>query len=372
MHFWLEGSDVSAPTSSRSFPCSLISSPSPSSAQSRISSSSEAYASLDSWSSGETCLLRNSIRKHSQEAFQARLSSSSSARGPHSRAHPHGVQGGACSLVELHDGAAQAACGGGAWWGRGRGRRTGSVQSLTSSSQDTTIATSSSSNSGNTINTSVRYCWLEQKIEAKLKFSQFLDNVSGRVLVPGSLEAFQKLQPPPPPQRSSSLSPRTFRSTTTGSGDDVIQVEYRWRSSPPCSAALQRGRIQEEQGPMEMPVGKAYLETDIDSVRREDELKDIKIKKENTLSTLERESKMGVVGIAAPPEFRQKTLGRIRSPSPVLWDEGLVMRYPYRSVSLPRGINMVPDEQMNTIRSRDCGRIPSYFSPIFKGLQFLI
>lgn len=229
------------------------------------------------------------------------------------------------------------------------------MQSLTSSSQNTTTATSSSSNSGNVINTSVHYCWLEKKIEAKLKFSNFLDDVSGRVLVPGSLEAFQKLPPPPPPQRSSSLSPRTCPSTTTGSGDDVIQVECRWRSSLPCSAALQRGRMQEEQGPLEMPVGKAYLETDIDSVRREDELKDIKMKKENTLSTLERERKMGVVGTAAPPELRQKSLGRIRSPSPVLWDEGLMMRYPYRSFSLPRGINMVSDKSLCFLILHWCG-----------------
>lgn len=347
MHFCLEESDVSASSSSRSSPCSLTSSPSPSNAQnssSPISSSSEAYDSMDSWSSGSTCLLHSSISNHSQETLQARFSSPSSARGPHGGTCAHRLQGGAYCLVGLHEGAAQAALGGVAWLGRGRGRRAGSVHSLTSSSQYTTTATSISS-SCNTINTSVCYCWLEQKFEAKLKFSQFLDDVSGRVLVPGNLEAFRKLPPPPPPQRSSSLSPRTSLSTTTESRD-VIQVECQWSSTPPCSVTQQRStrtgeRMQEEQGLIETPVEKTYLETDIDSVRREDELKDIKIRKEKTLSTLERERRMGVGGIAPPPEFRQDTLGRYRNPSPVLWDEGLVMRYPNCSNSLPRGINMV-------------------------------
>ncbi|KAK6297726.1 hypothetical protein J4Q44_G00323090 [Coregonus suidteri] len=357
MHFCLEESDVS----SRSSPCSLTSSPNPSSAQSssnssRISSSSEAYDSPDSWSSGATCLRHSSISKLSQEVLQARLSSPSSARGPHGGTRAHRLQGGACCLVGLHEGAVQAAPGGGGGGlgrgrGRGRGRRAGSVYSLTSSSQYTTTAISISS-SCNTINTSVCYCWLEQKVEAKLKFSQFLDDVSGRVLVPGNLEAFRKLPPPPPPQRSSSLSPRTSLSTTTESRD-VIQVEYRWSSSPPCSVTQQRStrpgeRRQEERDPVETPVEKTYLETNIDSGRREDELKDIKMKKEKMLSTLERERRMG--GTAPPPEFRQDTLRRWRNTSPVLWDEGLVMRYPYRSISLPRGINMVPDEEMNTIR----------------------
>ncbi|XP_010880570.2 brain-enriched guanylate kinase-associated protein isoform X2 [Esox lucius] len=168
---------------------------------------------------------------------------------------------------------------------------------------------------------------------------------------PVSLDAFRKRPPPPPPPRSSSLGPSL--TPTTGSRDDIVQAERRWGSSWPCSGSQQQSTRPGErmQDRTESTVGKAYLETDIDSVRREDELKDIKTTKERTLSKLERQRTMALGGKAAPPEFWQGTFGWMRSPSLALRDEGLGVRSHYRSYSLPRGINMVPDEEMNTISS---------------------
>ncbi|KAJ8009311.1 hypothetical protein DPEC_G00087570 [Dallia pectoralis] len=169
---------------------------------------------------------------------------------------------------------------------------------------------------------------------------------------PDSLDAFRKPPPPSPPPRSSSLSPRTIHRPTARSEDDFVQVEHRWSSSLLCLGSQQPGPLpgermeegmeegmEEEKGPTESTVWKTYLETDIDSVRREDELKDSTTNRERTASTSEKERTVVLGGTAFPTEFWEGTLGWIRNPSPALSDEGLALRYDYQYYSLPRGIN---------------------------------
>lgn len=128
---------------------------------------------------------------------------------------------------------------------------------------------------------------LELKIEAKLKFSQFLDEVTNQVLKPTNLLALRR--------RSSSIS---------------IQEQDQLENKP-----LQL-RMQET-------VGRTYLETDIDSV----EMKEVKVKKETAITFQSTDKKE----VMDPPEPAPGLLQNSRS----------VSRNPPRSTSLPRGINLV-------------------------------
>lgn len=97
---------------------------------------------------------------------------------------------------------------------------------------------------------------------------------------------------------------------------------------------------------------KTYLETDIDTVRGDHGPHDPEVE-------VEAEAEAEVTPPPPPPllEFDEKTV----IPPPPQFCQGFdaktpflefhpdVPRYPYRSVSLPRGINMVPDEDMNSI-----------------------
>lgn len=188
--------------------------------------------------------------------------------------------------------------------------------------------------------------WLvEEKIEAKLKFSQFLDEVTISVLGPDSLQAFGKPISPPPRRAILhcsypwiTITSTSATSTTQAQSEDKIQAVYQCSLSPSRSMAQQQNTLLDEQGPT-VPLEKAYLETDIDNVRMEDEMKDAKIQVDTPPPTEIDERKV----IPPPPEFCQDTVFRRRSPGPVFhWDSGFT-RYPCRSVSLPRGINMVSD-----------------------------
>lgn len=300
---WLE--ELIGPSSNWS-PPSLQSSPSfPSSSPGGSRSSSEGTGSLNSWSSGVTCLLHSSIRKQSQEAFQTRRREdrrwpACPARGPHGRAHPQSKRGGGINHNKLHS-----------WPERGgecQGR--GSAQSLASTK-------------------SVKLqCLLEEKIEAKVKFSQFLNEVTSNVFDQNSLQAFGK---------------PVFPSSTTilTQPENQIQEVTEWSSWLTRSMAQQQGsflekKTQEERPPADL-TQKTYLETDIDTVRREDEPECLVIKLETPSLPLEIDD---TNVIPPPPQFSQGFEMKTSS----LEFQYDFPRYPCRSVSLPRGINMVSDE----------------------------
>ncbi|KAJ8394220.1 hypothetical protein AAFF_G00048030 [Aldrovandia affinis] len=292
-------------------------SPSPSASSSLPSaSSSEDDSSWDtnSWSSGATCLLRSTIKRNSEEAFQARL-------GPGGRTEPTSVPetgrtngdsvAGACARSHGQQGAAS------------EGWRD-SAQSL-SSSQGATPAVAAVASGP-----------LEQTIEAKLKFSQFLDEVTCRVLAPGSLQAFGALRPSEPPAPWDGGGPSSCSSAIGEAGrGGVADSVYRWSRCLPSCKVLDGGEAAREERGFREPAGKAYLETDIDSMRTEDGPgvnPRREVKKE---SLAERERERERERRATP----RATLERRRSPSPLLsWAKDFP-KYTYRSTSLPRGIS---------------------------------
>jgi len=180
---------------------------------------------------------------------------------------------------------------------------------------------------------------LEQKIEAKLKFSQFLDEVSRQVLCPTNTFIFSRQK-----ESSRSSSPRTPDPQQQPGDVDFSQSPVQPQDIPSVDG------MQEEQGAPET-VGKAYLETDIDCVRRGDEIKEVKTKKETAITFESNERRE----VKTPAECHSHRILRIRPSSPLLYREETLSRNPYRSVSLPRDINMV-----------------SYSCPVFTNLILLI
>ncbi|KAM3602749.1 uncharacterized protein V6R79_010029 [Siganus canaliculatus] len=266
------------------------------------SRSSSSAGSLYSRSSGATCILHSSIKKQSQEAFQTRLQEERTWR----KCPSSGPPGGNIDNT-LH-----------AWpESGGLARGWGSAQTLTSTH-------------------SVQLQWLlEEKAKAKLKFSRFLDEVTFNVLDPKSLKAFGK-----PASGIFSLV-ATSQAEFEGRVQEVAQL------SPglPCTMALQQDsspeqKTQDEQTPAD-PVQKPYLETDLDSVRRDNEPEDLEMRAE-TPPQLQLDEKNV---IPPPPQFCQGFEMKVPFPE----SSCHFPKYPHRSASLPRGINMVPDEEMNDI-----------------------
>ncbi|KAL1254438.1 hypothetical protein QQF64_016667 [Cirrhinus molitorella] len=181
---------------------------------------------------------------------------------------------------------------------------------------------------------------LELKIEAKLKFSQFLDEVSSRVLRPPNLFVLSR-QTEYSRSNSSISSHSNSKSRILDPQQQPGDLDF---SQSPDQLQSVDG-MQEEQGAPET-VGKAYLETDIDCVRREDEINEVKIKKETAITFESNERRE----VKSPPECHPNPIQRIRPLSPLLYREESLSRYPYRSVSLPRDINMASNEEMQTIR----------------------
>ncbi|KAL7873545.1 hypothetical protein AOLI_G00126160 [Acnodon oligacanthus] len=232
----------------------------------------------NSWSSGATCLLRSSIKQHSEEVFRVRASSVS--RPESASDSEAGYQNlDCCQSSERQPESQQTA-------EKVPLGRKDSFQSQISSQCSTVSSAASAA--------------IDEKIEAKLKFSQFLDEVTCRVLDPECLQAFvavrQKDAPVPTPQSSlvncsltSSISCQHsmhanswFDSTgdpLTTSRDsrksNVAAPVYQWNKCMPTCKILDTSealrKAHEEKTFME-PSKRTYLETDIDSVWREDEL----------------------------------------------------------------------------------------------------
>ncbi|KAL4613115.1 brain-enriched guanylate kinase-associated protein isoform X1 [Arapaima gigas] len=276
------------------------------------SSSEDSSCDTNSWSSGATCLLRSTIKKHSEEVFRARLGSGSRAEGTNGTKSGCPVEEsgtGSCTWTERQEETE-----------RGLGRRD-SAQSL-SSSQDTTTMLAQ----------------LEQKIEAKLKFSQFLDEVTCRVLDPNSLQAFGAIQRRELPSKCSS----TLNSTANGEPwrRNMVHSIYQWNKClPSCKVldASEATKAQEEPN-VQNTTNKAYLETDIDSVRREDQLEVNSPHKPRKATCMERdgdrERERRPTPVHAEPSH-ERYEGLKSATSVFSWNHGL-SRSNNRSTSLPR------------------------------------
>lgn len=248
--------------------------------------SSEGSGSLHSWSSGAPCNLHGSVKKQNHEVFQTRPREQ---RGrPHGGAHP-----------QVEQGEGNIYCTIDAWPERAeldQGRSSTQTQTSAKSVQQQSL--------------------LEETVNAKRKFSRFLDEVASNVLDPKSLQAFGKL-----------ISPSSFTTTTQTQSEDKIQEATHWSPRLPCSMAQQQGSVleqnttQEDQIPPD-PAQKTYLETNIDTARRDEEEAD----EENV--------------IPPPPQFCQGF--EMKRPFPEFQCD--FPRYPHKSASLPRGMNMVSDE----------------------------
>ncbi|XP_035000188.1 brain-enriched guanylate kinase-associated protein isoform X2 [Hippoglossus stenolepis] len=103
---------------------------------------------------------------------------------------------------------------------------------------------------------------------------------------------------------------------------------------------LKQKKPQEEQTPPDL-TQKTYLETDIDAVRSNGEQPDLEIEADTPPQLEIGEETV----IPPPPEFCQGF--KTRSPFPEFYRD--FSRYPCRSASLPRGVNMVPDKEMINI-----------------------
>ncbi|XP_052386255.1 uncharacterized protein LOC127933354 [Carassius gibelio] len=273
-----------------------------SSSSSQRSSSEDDSWDTNSWSSGATCLLRSSIKQHSEEVFRVRAGSVSRPEGTSDSEtgyqNSDSCQG---SVVgsESQEGAEQVDA----------GRRD------SSSSQGTSGASTASSN-------------LEQKIEEKLKFSQFLDEVTCRVLEPECLQAFgvpiRQKEPPCPqtsPPQCLNLTPVSspwFGSSRDSACNSRDSNVYKWaKCMPSCKILDASETLRRTEEEMEM-LGRTYLETDIDRARREDEVSSTHLRdvEKRTLQTSGKSSR--------------------GCPSPVSKRSDGAPRPPHRTTSLPR------------------------------------
>lgn len=294
---WLE---MTVQSSDRSSP-SRWSSPSDPS-----SSSSEGSG---SWTSGVLCLLHSSIRKQNQEALQNRSRADRAlgeltarpSSGPHRRARPQAGQRGSCNYKNLHLGRSCA----------------------------------------QTSNESAKlHLVREERIKAKLKFFQFLDEVTSNVLKPNCPQVLDKPGPPSSIIWSPDLSEELIHLVSSGLLFSMAQPQQS-----PLPELKPPG-----DGSSEKPPPKVYLETDIDSVRRDDGPQNLEEKTEPPLPLEINEDNV----IPPPPQFYEGF--KMKIPFPQLHHD--FPRYPYRSASVPRGINMVSDESRPGLKSKQASEQP--------------
>ncbi|TSO67451.1 Brain-enriched guanylate kinase-associated protein [Bagarius yarrelli] len=120
----------------------------------------------NSWSSGATCLLRSSIKQHSEEVFRVRASSGS-------RPEPATDSESGHKSLDRQPG----------------DRKSESQKTSEKGPMENNFSVHNQSSSHH--NTSA-FAHIKEKIEAKIKFSQFLNEVTSRVMDPESLQTFQK------------------------------------------------------------------------------------------------------------------------------------------------------------------------------------
>ncbi|KAG8011424.1 Brain-enriched guanylate kinase-associated protein [Nibea albiflora] len=264
--------------------------------------SSEGSGSLHSWSSGAPCSLRGCVKKQNHDVFQT--GPREERRRP--RAHPQ-VEQGEGNIYSTIDAWPERA-------GLDQGRSSTQIQTSARSVKQQSL--------------------LEETVKAKRKFSRFLDEVASNVLDPKSLQAFGK-----------PVSPSSFNTTTQTQSEDKIQEATHWSPRLPCSMAQQQGSVHKQNTTRDDldPAQKTYQETNIDAARRDEEAQ-IKVETAPQLETDEENV------IPPPPQFCQGF--EMKSPFPEFQRD--FPRYPHKSASLPRGMNMVPDEEMNGIDTISC------------------
>ena len=297
---------------------------------------SEGSDSVDSWSSGTAGLPRSSVERQSQQASQARLIGGAGGWDERAAVAPAAPAAPAAWSLDgtlrrggggLHDGGTDEA---GVRQGRG-------------CTEDRPRAGSAKP---------PRWTQLEQKIGAKLKFSRFLDEVTCSVFEPNSLQAFGH------PiclvsKRESGLHPRlTFASTATratAAAPPEPTVGALSGSIPGFACPVAQQQQQQQQlGPLHpaeemedqqvLAEGQAYLETDTHRIRGQDGLSGHWAKTEMSygLAMIEEDK------VIQPPSVPRKDGGpKGKSTFPEVPLGSAFSRYPCRSLSLPRGINLV-------------------------------
>ena len=309
----------------------LSSSPSQSACSSSISlgpsmMGSEGLDSVDSWSSGTTGLPHSSVERQSWQAFQARLTEGDGGWDERATISPAQSLDGTLRRGggRLHDEGTDEA---GMRQGRGCTEdqpKTGSMKPL-------------------------RWTQLEQKIGAKLEFSRFLDEVTCSVFEPNSLQAFGHPISLLSKKESGLHLPLTSTSTATRTTAAPPETTARAlsRLSPGFACPLAQ---QQQQGPLlsaenmqdeqvlAEPEGKAYLETDIHHIRGQDGLSGHRTKTEMLYGlAMIMEDR-----VIQPPLMLRKDGGlKGKSTFPEVPLGSAFSRYPCRSVSLPREINLV-------------------------------
>lgn len=272
-------------------------------------------SSENSWSSGATSVLHSFIKQRSQKAFQSclrvgryRKNAGHPSGGPHAEAKPQVEQRGGTGRRPLHT------------WPERVGLSDGRCSA----------PAGSSSSSG------AKAPWLlEEKLDARLRFSKFLDEVTSNVFDTNSLQALGK-----------AVSQCRFIPGGTKRPGKKVGELTEWSPGLLCSMALQLTSLpeldmtKEEQSHL-LPPQKTYLETDIDTVRTDASPPDLDGKAEAPRQQETDERHI----IPPPPQFCQGF--QMKSPFPEFHCH--FPRYPYKSVSLPRGINMVSNESLPSL-----------------------
>lgn len=321
----LKSPKLSSCTATTSFHSSSSNFRSSSSSLQSGSSSEDDSWDTNSWSSGATCLLRSSIKQHSEEVFRVRASSGSRPK-PASD-----LEAGHQNLDLQHS-------------------ETKSESQKTSGKGPMECKANVQSQNSRHCSTSAH---LEEKIEAKLKFSQFLNEVTCRVLDPESLHAFglvsqKEASVPILPlslaniSHSSSLSSQ--QSTLGLNGDSLpscwqskknnsVPLVIHWKKRIPSCKVLDPTetpkRAQKETLFMEQQSKK-------DSVQRENELNSTEARKKKKEHQIEQNRERRTL-LVCPNISQANVVGR-KQPRAVSIKEDSIPRTPYCS-SLPRTVN---------------------------------
>lgn len=271
-------------------------------------------SSENSWSSGATSVLHSYIKQQSQEAFQSHLragrrwkNAGCLSEGPHVGANPQVEQRGGTSKRPLHTWPERV--------GLSNGRYSALARSSSSGVKPQRL--------------------LEEKVAAKLRFSKFLDEVTSNVFDTNSLQAFGNV-----------VSQCRFIPGGTDCPEEKVGELTERSPGLLCSMALQPACLPElemtkEEQTLLLPPRKTYLETDIDTVRTDGRLTDPDVEAEAP----RQQGNDGSHIIPPPPQFSQGF--QMKSPFPEFHCH--FPRYPYKSVSLPRGINMVSNKSLPSL-----------------------